>query len=130
MKEKKTKHIDIRVTEKEYNLIKRKAGENNAMSYFILNAVNHYDDKYLKKRIDVIEAAGKAFKEWDTSLKKFENNINSIANYCNRCERLGIDDVEPIMETSKYISSMRLLFQEVNAFHVRFLSFIQHYKRH
>lgn len=130
MKEKKTKHIDIRVTEKQYNLIKKKAGEGNSMSYFIINAAEHYDDKYLRKRIDVIEAAGEAFAKWNGNLRKFAGNINAIANYCNRCRILGIDDTEPIKEVGKYVDNIRELFQDVNTFHIRFLSFINRYKRH
>lgn len=130
MKEKKIKHIDIRVTEKEYNLIKKKAGYGNSMTYFIINAVKHYDDKYLHKRIDIIESTGAAFKEWNNNLKKFASNINAIANYCNRCKLLGIDDTEPISEVCKYIDDMKELFQAIQSFHTRFLSFISRYKRH
>ena len=126
---KKNRRIYIRVTEDEYKMIKDKVSEGMTISAFILYAVAHFDDKYYKKRIDVMTDSGAAFKAWTAQLGKFANNINAIANYCNRCELLGIDDVEPVKETGKYVREMESLFAEIRSFHTRFLGFISRYKR-
>jgi|GEM_PF-6019455 len=129
-KDRKTRQIHFRVTEKEYEKIRKKAIHYKSLSSFFMGIVETFDDKYDIKRIYVIEQSGRAFKKWNTDLNKFSANINAIANYCNRCELLGIDDIEPVKETGKYIMQIDDLFKEVNAFHVRFLSFIRRYRAH
>lgn len=127
---KKTRQIHFRVTEKEYELIQKKASSYKNLSSFFVRMTYKFNDKYDIKSIEVMEATGSAFTKWKQDLDNFSRNINAIANYCNRCELLGIDDFDPIIETRKYINQMNEFFKDINAFHIRFLTFIGRYRAH
>lgn len=95
----KTRRIDLRATENEYNLILQKMAQCNSsnMSAYLL-----------KMAIDgmIINLDMPQLKEISFLLRYNGNNINQIAKRINEGRNIYVSDIEDIKEKQKQITEM------------------------
>ncbi len=80
----KIKRLEIRLSEQEFQHIKKHSKGYSSMSAFVLDAVKNHDPRRGKNRIDTMIRFSELMEESDVSLSRLGNNINQIAHAINR----------------------------------------------
>ena len=80
----KIKRLEIRLSEQEFQHIKKHSKGYSSMSSFVLDAVKNHDPRRGKNRIDTMIKFSELMEESDASLSRLGNNINQIAHAINR----------------------------------------------
>lgn len=80
----KIKRLEIRLSEQEFQHIKKHSKGYSSMSSFVLDAVKNHDPRRGKNRIDTMIKFSELMEESDVSLSRLGNNINQIAHAINR----------------------------------------------
>lgn len=80
----KIKRLEIRLSEQEFQHIKKHSKGYSSMSSFILDAVKNHDPRRGKNRIDTMIKFSELMENSDVSLSRLGNNINQIAHAINR----------------------------------------------
>lgn len=80
----KIKRLEIRLSEQEFQHIKKHSKGYSSMSSFVLDAVKNHDPRRGKNRIDTMIKFSELMEKSDVSLSKLGNNINQIAHAINR----------------------------------------------
>ena len=109
----KTKEIHFRVSEKEYNSLKKRSANYNNMSAFLIDAGMQFDDRATIRRLDVLDNWTAAYKKWEKDILYISNNINQMAHYCNIMKNRGLiteeivdKQVECISEWTEYMGKI------------------------
>ena len=80
----KIKRLEIRLSEQEFQHIKKHSKGYTSMSSFVLDAVKNHDPRRGKNRIDTMIKFSELMENSDVSLSRLGNNINQIAHAINR----------------------------------------------
>ncbi|RKW46988.1 MAG: plasmid mobilization relaxosome protein MobC [Porphyromonas sp.] len=80
----KIKRLEIRLSEQEFQHIKKHSKGYSSMSSFVLDAVKNHDPRRGKNRIDTMIKFSELMENSDVSLSRLGNNINQIAHVINR----------------------------------------------
>ena len=80
----KIKRLEIRLSEQEFQHIKKHSKGYSSMSSFVLDAVKKHDPRRGKNRIDTMIKFSEFMEKSDVSLSRLGNNINQIAHAINR----------------------------------------------
>ena len=80
----KIKRLEIRLSEQEFQHIKKHSKGYSSMSSFLLDAVKNHDPRRGKNRIDTMIKFSELMENSDVSLSRLGNNINQIAHAINR----------------------------------------------
>lgn len=80
----KIKRLEIRLSEQEFQHIKKHSKGYPSMSSFVLDAVKNHDPRRGKNRIDTMIKFSELMENSDVSLSRLGNNINQIAHAINR----------------------------------------------
>lgn len=80
----KIKRLEIRLSEQEFQHIKKHSKWYSSMSSFVLDAVKNHDPRRGKNRIDTMIKFSELMENSDVSLSRLGNNINQIAHAINR----------------------------------------------
>ena len=80
----KIKRLEIRLSEQEFQHIKKHSNGYSSMSSFVLDAVKNHDPRRGKNRIDTMIKFSEFMEKSDVSLSRLGNNINQIAHAINR----------------------------------------------
>ena len=85
MNDNNRKHVcKVRLNDEEMQLFQKKAqsygGNTSAM---IRDAVAHYDDTLMKRRIESMNLLYPLISKHEADLNRIGNNLNQVAHYCN-----------------------------------------------
>jgi len=80
----KIKRLEIRLSEQEFQHIKKHSKGYSSMSSFVLDAVKNHDPRRGKNRIDTMIKFSELMENSDVSLSRLGNSINQIAHAINR----------------------------------------------
>ncbi len=75
--------IRLRVSGAERDLFEAKAANYGSISAMIRDAVAHYDDTLMKRRIESMNLLYPLISKHESDLNRIGNNLNQVAHYCN-----------------------------------------------
>lgn len=87
---KKDHQINLRLTNDEFQKLRKKAADYKSMSSFILTACNNFDDRLGLKKLDALRDWGQEFNRWKYDIGKIGTNISQLTHYANECRQQGI----------------------------------------
>lgn len=87
--EKRTYRVDLRLNEKEKELFKNKAQNYKKLSSMIRDAVEQFDDRGTKMRIQALNDLSLQIRDFGTELSKLGGNINQMAKRANELIYMG-----------------------------------------
>ena len=96
--------IRLRVSSQEREMFEAKAANYGGISAMIRDAVAHYDDTLMKRRIESMNLLYPLIAQHSADLNRIGNNLNQVAHYCNLLAANGeynlqviTSSVEPIL---------------------------------
>ena len=96
--------IRLRVSGTEREMFEAKAANYGGISAMIRDAVAHYDDTLMKRRIESMNLLYPLIAQHSADLNRIGNNLNQVAHYCNLLAANGeynmqviTSSVEPIL---------------------------------
>ena len=96
--------IRLRVSSAEREMFEAKAADYGGISAMIRDAVAHYDDTLMKRRIESMNLLYPLISQHSADLNRIGNNLNQVAHYCNLLAANGeynlqviTSSVEPIL---------------------------------
>lgn len=116
----KNKRIDLRLTEKEYLILKEKAKNYPTFSSFVLDACRNFDDELGIKRLNVIRKWCSDFNKYEFDLNQIGRNINQIAHYLNKLADVGILSDKFLPELKCQYSVLIDLLTQLNSSNMNF----------
>lgn len=114
--ENKTKRIEIRVTETEFNRIKENAQKFGSVAAYIKAAFVEFSDKGGVEHFKLLNELGDFYKEFQTSLNQVGNNINQVARHLNTMgvgEDMEVEKAKAIVEASPTLTICQDLLTEI-----------------
>jgi len=81
--------VKLRVSNAERELFEAKAANYGSISAMIRDAVAHYDDTLIKRRIESMNLLYPLISKHEADLNRIGNNLNQIAHYCNMLAAKG-----------------------------------------
>ena len=75
--------VKLRVSGAERDMFEAKAANYGSISAMIRDAVAHYDDTLMKRRIESMNMLYPLISKHESDLNRIGNNLNQIAHYCN-----------------------------------------------
>ena len=75
--------IRLRVSGAERDMFEAKAANYGSISAMIRDAVAHYDDTLMKRRIESMNLLYPLISKHESDLNRIGNNLNQVAHYCN-----------------------------------------------
>ena len=75
--------IRLRVSGAERDMFEAKAANYGSISAMIRDAVAHYDDTLMKRRIESMNLLYPLISKHEADLNRIGNNLNQVAHYCN-----------------------------------------------
>ena len=75
--------IRLRVSGEERELFEAKAANYGSTSAMIRDAVAHYDDTLMKRRIESMNLLYPLISKHESDLNRIGNNLNQVVHYCN-----------------------------------------------
>ena len=79
----------IHLTPSEKELFMSKAKRYRSVSAMIRDAVAHYDDTLMKRRIESMNLLYPLISKHEADLNRIGNNLNQVAHYCNMLAENG-----------------------------------------
>jgi len=79
----KDRIVKLRVSGAERDMFEAKAANYGSISAMIRDAVTHYDDALMKRRIESMNMLYPLISKHESDLNRIGNNLNQIAHYCN-----------------------------------------------
>ena len=79
----KDRIVKLRVSGAERDMFEAKAANYGSISAMIRDAVTHYDDTLMKRRIESMNMLYPLISKHESNLNRIGNNLNQIAHYCN-----------------------------------------------
>ena len=79
----KNQIVKLRVSGAERDMFEAKAVNYSSISAMIRDAVAHYDDTLMKRRIESMNLLYPLISKHESDLNRIGNNLNQIAHYCN-----------------------------------------------
>ena len=96
--------VKLRVSGAERDMFEAKAANYGSISAMIRDAVAHYDDTLMKRRIESMNLLYPLISKHESDLNRIGNNLNQIAHYCNLLAENGeynmqviTSSVEPLL---------------------------------
>ena len=86
----RTKRIEIRLTEAEYSLITTKAECYNSIGHYIRSAIKEYSDVDAKQRLRLIQDLGDFYRESRSDLSHIGGNLNQSVKRANELAVSGL----------------------------------------
>jgi hypothetical protein len=79
----KDRIVRLRVSGAEKDMFEAKAANYGGISAMIRDAVAHYDDTLMKRRIESMNLLYPLISKHEADLNRIGNNLNQVAHYCN-----------------------------------------------
>ena len=89
-KDKKTKYLNLRLSEDEHEKLKSLAKDYPSMSSYILDACWHFNSKRHLHKLDYLEQKFEIIQNSLTALNRSAANLNELVQYTNHCMKMGI----------------------------------------
>ena len=86
----KSKYLNLRLTEEEHARLKELAQNYPTLSSFVLDACWHFNNKRHINTLDSFEEKFKLMKRMFTEINRSGSNLNQLIQYTNHCIILGI----------------------------------------
>ena len=87
---KKTKHLDLRLSEKENERLRDLAKDYPSISSFVLDACWHFNSKRHLHKLDYLEQKFEIIQNSLAILNRSAANLNELVQYTNHCMKMGI----------------------------------------
>ena len=87
---KKTKHLDLRLYEKENERLRDLAKDYPSISSFVLDACWHFNSKRHLHKLDYLEQKFEIIQNSLATLNRSAANLNELVQYTNHCMKMGI----------------------------------------
>lgn len=87
---KKTKHLDLRLSEKENERLRDLAKDYPSISSFVLDACWHFNSKRHLHKLDYLEQKFEIIQNSLATLNRSAANLNELVQYTNHCMKMGI----------------------------------------
>jgi len=117
-KDKKTKYLNLRLSEYEHERLKSLAKDYPSMSSYILDAYWHFNSKRHLHKLDYLEQKFEIIQNSLTALNRSAANLNELVQYTNHCMKIGIyqdkTSSEIIRVLSEYSNNLVNYKQEMN----------------
>lgn len=110
---KKTKTVNLRVSIKEYEMIKEKSKKYSSMSSLLLDSVAIFDNKAGRNKIDTINTWAVEFGVYKSELEKIGTNINQFAHYANTLLLQGIENTDVIKSFNVLLDEYNSLYKDM-----------------
>ena len=81
--------VKLRVSNAERDMFEAKAANYGSISAMIRDAVTHYDDTLMKRRIESMNLLYPLISKHEADLNRIGNNLNQVAHYCNMLAAKG-----------------------------------------
>ncbi len=105
-KKKKIKRLELRLSEEQYLMMKRKAANFPTMTDFVVNAIDDFDENGGIAKVDLINSWSVKLGSFKSDLARIGNNVNQIAHFLN---------IQRVQDTSdKYSENIDSRIAEVN----------------
>lgn len=112
MAEKRNKNIIIRLTESEYKEFKRKAEIVGSTTKLIVKAVQEYNQKDGRSKIEILNEWAAYYRECKVSVDRVGSNLNQIAHVVNLMRLHDTLNLSPDM--LKEIQSFNNMVKDLN----------------
>lgn len=110
----RSKDLHIRLTEEEEKVFREKSKKYPSLTALIVDAVNHFDVRKGRNRIDTMIKFSEDVMKFDADIARIGNNINQMAKAMNqyKMERIDLENVsfdeflKEIKETSELLNTL------------------------
>lgn len=89
-KTRKSKYLNLRLTEDEHARLKELAQNYPTLSSFVLDACWHFNNKRHINTLDLFEEKFNLMKRMFTEINRSGSNLNQLIQYTNHCMIMGI----------------------------------------
>ena len=89
-KSKKTKHLDLRLSEEENERLRDLAKDYPSISSFVLDACWHFDGKLHLNKLEYIDKKYRVLLSLKNEVSHLSGNLNQLIQYTNRCINMGV----------------------------------------
>ncbi len=80
---KKIKRLELRLSEEQYLMMKRKSANFPTMTDFVVNAIDDFDENGGIAKVDLINSWSAELGSFKSDLARIGNNVNQIAHFLN-----------------------------------------------
>jgi len=87
---KKTKYLNIRLSEEEHERLHKLAKDYPSMSSYILDACWHFNSKRHLKQLEYIEEKYNLIVHLRNDMSHLAGNLNQLIAYTNNCIKMGV----------------------------------------
>lgn len=94
-KNNRLKQINIRLTEEDFSLFKKKGKDYQSMSSMIIDSVKEFNTAGGSNKIETLNSWSTEFSAFKVELSRIGNNINQVAHYANilQAQQIFPDDI-------------------------------------
>lgn len=94
-KNNRLKQINIRLTEEDFSLFKKKGKDYQSMSSMIIDSVKEFNTAGGSNKIETLNSWSTEFSAFKVELSRIGNNINQVAHYANilQTQQIFPDDI-------------------------------------
>ena len=89
-KSKKTKHLDLRLSEEENERLRDLAKDYPSISSFVLDACWHFDGKLHLNKLEYIDKKYRVLLSLKNEVSHLSGNLNQLIQYTKRCINMGV----------------------------------------
>ena len=89
-KSKKTKHLDLRLSEEENERVRDLAKDYPSISCFVRDAGWHFDGKLHLNKLEYIDKKYRVLLSLKNEVSHLSGNLNQLIQYTNRCINMGV----------------------------------------
>ena len=89
-KTKKTKHLDVRLSEEENERLRDLAKDYPSISSFVQDACWHFDGKLHLNKLEYIDKKYRVLLSLKNEVSHLSGNLNQLIQYTNRCINMGV----------------------------------------
>jgi hypothetical protein len=86
----KSKYLNLRLTEEEHARLKELAQNYPTLSSFVLDACWHFNSKRHLHKLDYLEQKFEIIQNSLATLNRSAANLNELVQYTNHCMKMGI----------------------------------------
>lgn len=90
MKNKKTKRINIRVTEDEFTEIRQRAKKFQSLTHFIMTSIQSFEDNTIQERMEERKKLTMYYSKADEILGHIGGNLNQAMKRVNEAAKISI----------------------------------------
>lgn len=111
---KKTKRLYLRISEEDFNAIRKKSAPFSSMSAFVLQAINDYNDTSVRENLLFRTRLVEFYRQLDEKLGHLGGNLNQAMRRINECAKAGYPfDAIFVNEYLPRVEDLYILYTEL-----------------